>query len=365
MTCFRCGGSVPTGNVCPHCGQVLPAAEVETGAAAQAPHAGTPLPPSPPGKKRRLAGPIAVGAAAVLAAVCLVLAGRNLMSGLPLLPLLALCGLFAVFLAVDILGHRLLRITRSIGHWCVLAVVACGFLCSGTGAVLSRIDTGAWRLNLDFAYRYLLDGHGEAARERAQLCPEEDRELLTLLADAADREYLSVYFQADRLLAEGGLEESTAAQVLELRSLAAGVLGVPMDPETGEITGTAADLPLTDEEAAASPAAVTETQRRERMDELVREICDQRGAAEAMQEKTEELYRLDKAMTLNDLSGLDPATVEELLSLYPEDEDVLLVAIKYYTRQNDYGQARLLAQKLVGLDDSESNLVVYTDLIAQ
>ncbi len=365
MTCFRCGGSVPTGNVCPHCGQVLPAAEVETGAAAQAPHAGTPLPPSPPGKKRRLAGPIAVGAAAVLAAVCLVLAGRNLMSGLPLLPLLALCGLFAVFLAVDILGHRLLRITRSIGHWCVLAVVACGFLCSGTGAVLSRIDTGAWRLNLDFAYRYLLDGHGEAARERAQLCPEEDRELLTLLADAADREYLSVYFQADRLLARGGLEESTAAQVLELRSLAAGVLGVPMDPETGEITGTAADLPLTDEEAAASPAAVTETQRRERMDELVREICDQRGAAEAMQEKTEELYRLDKAMTLNDLSGLDPATVEELLSLYPEDEDVLLVAIKYYTRQNDYGQARLLAQKLVGLDGSESNLVVYTDLIAQ
>ena len=401
MICFRCGGSVPDGNVCPHCGQVLSQAPEGTGGAPAAPDAGpaapgtapmgpdavppapgapVPLPPDavppapgapvplPPeaGKKRRfLAGPIVAGCVAVVAAVCLALVGREFLSGLPLAPLLVLCGLFAVFLAVDVLGHRLLRITRRIGHWCVLTLVASGLLCAGTAAVLSLLDTGAWRLNLDFAYRYLLDGQGGAAREKAQLCREGDRELLTLLADATDREYLSVYFQADRLLAEGGLDTSTSAQVRELRSLAAEVLGVAIDPETGEMTGTAADLPLTAEEAAASPAALTETERRERIDELVREICDQRGAAEAMQEKTEELYRLDKAMTLNDLSGLDPATVEELLSLYPEDEDVLLVAIKYYARQNNYEQARLLAQQLVVLDGSESNLVVYTDLIAQ
>lgn len=364
MTCFRCGGSVPSGNVCPHCGQVLSAADMETDVAAQIPNTETSL--SPRKKQRRwLAGTVAVGTTAVLVAVCLALVGRNFMSGLPLLPLLALCGLFAVFLAVDILGHRMLRITRSIGHWCVLTLVVFGLLCAGTGAVLSLFDTGAWRLNLDFAYRYLLDGQGDAAREKAQLCPEEDREMLILLADATDQEYLSVYFQADRLLAEDGLDDLTATQVRELRSLAAEVLGVTMDTEIGEMTGTAADLPLTAEEAATSPTALTETERQERIGELVREICNQRGAAETMQEKTEELYRLDKAMTLNDLSGLDPATVEELLSLYPEDEDVLLVAIKYYTRQNDYEQARLLAQKLVELDDSESNLVVYTDLIAQ
>lgn len=101
------------------------------------------------------------------------------------------------------------------------------------------------------------------------------------------------------------------------------------------------------------------------MQALVREICDQRGAAEVMEEKTEELYRLDKAMALDDLSELDTGTIEELLELYPNDEDVLLVAVKYYTRQERYEQARPLAQKLVGLNGSESNLVVYTDLIAQ
>ena len=363
MTCFRCGGSVPSGNVCPHCGQVLPAAVTEAGEPS-APDMEMSPPPAPAKKRRRIVEPLIVGAVAVLAAVCLILVGRGRMNGLPLLPLLTLCALFAVFLAVDLLGHRLLHITRSIGHWCVLTLVTSGLLCAGTGTVLSLVDTGAWRLNLDFAYRYLLDGHGEVAREKAQLCPEKDREILTLLADAADREYLSAYFEADRLLREGDLDESTTALVQEMRFLSAGVLGLTIDPETGKMTGTAADLPLAGE-GEESPTAVTEAERQERMDQLVREICDQRGAAEAMGEKTEELYRLDKAMTLNDLSELDPATVEELLSLYPNDEDVLLVAIKYYARQNDYEQARLLAQKLVGLDSSESHLVVYTDLIAQ
>lgn len=362
MTCFRCGGTVPSRNVCPHCGQVL-----QTQAEAGTPPVsdmGMSSLPAPEKKRRRIVKPLIVGAVAVLAAVCLVLIGRGRMSGLPLLPLLTLCGLFAVFLIVDILGHRLLHAARSIGQWCLLAVVTSGLLCSGTGMVLSLVDTGAWRMNLDLAYRYLLDGHGEIAREKAQLCPEEDREILTLMADATDREYLSAYFEADRLLQEGELDESTAALVQEMRALSAGVLGLAIDPETGEMTGTAADLSLTDE-GTDSPAAVTEAERRERLDQLVREICDQRGAAEAMQESTDELYRLDKAMTLDDLSEVDAAAVEELLTLYPDNEDVLLVAVKYYARQNNYQKARELAQKLVEHDGSESHLVVYTDIIAQ
>lgn len=369
MTCFRCGGEVSSGNVCPHCGQVLsvPETQIEAATPAGQPEQPLPLPQSPtPAKARRSwAGPITVGAVAVAAAVCLALVGRNLMSGLPVLPLGILCVVFAAFLAVDILGHRLLHMARRFGHWCLLAVVTSGMLCAGTGAIISLTDTGARRLNLNFAYRYLLDGHGDVAREKAQLCAEEDREMLTLLADATDREYLSAYFEADRLLDQGGLEAHTTALVQEIRTLSAGVLGLTIDPETGDMTGGAVDLPLTTDEESSSPTAMTEAQRQERMEQLVRDICDQRGAAEVMEEKTDELYRLDKAMTLNDLSELDTDTVEELLSLYPDDEDVLLVAIKYYTRRSDYTKARELAQKLVGLNASESNLVVYTDLIAQ
>lgn len=352
MRCFRCGGEAPSGDVCPHCGQVL------SGGAPPVPSA------QPPVKKRRsIAGFIAVGAVAVLSAAGLLVFGRNRLGGLPFLPLLVLCGVFAAFFALDLAGHRLLRIARGAAHWCVLAVVAAGMLCAGTGAALSLTGAGDRRMNLDFAYRYLLDGHGEIAREKAAFCPEEDRAVLTLLADAVDREYLSAYFEADRLLREGGLDSATAVSVRELRALSAGVLGLSIDAETGEPTGGAADLPLAGEEA--SQPALTEEERQERMQALVREICDQRGAAEVMEEKTEELYRLDKAMALDDLSELDTGTIEELLELYPNDEDVLLVAVKYYTRQERYEQARPLAQKLVGLNGSESNLVVYTDLIAQ
>ncbi len=326
---------------------------------------GAPSSPGPGKKHGSVAGFLAVGVIAVVAAVCLALFGRDWMSGAPLLPLLAMCSVFAVFLAVDLLGHKLLHVARTAAHWGVLALVSTGLLCACTGTVLSFTDSGTRKMNLDFAYRYLLDGHGEVAREKAQQCPEKDKEMITFLADAVDREYLTAYFEADRLLERGGLDATTAEVVREIRAMAAEVLGLSIDAETGEATGTGADLPLLGVTEDTAPERMTEEERQERMDELVREICDQRGAADVMDEKTDELYRLDKAMTLNDLSELDAETVEELLTLYPDDKDVLLVAVKYYARQENYERARPLAQQLVELDGSESSLVVYTDLIAQ
>lgn len=68
--------------------------------------------------------------------------------------------------------------------------------------------------------------------------------MITLLADAIDREYLTAYFEADRLLRDGELDASTEPLVQEVRALSADVLGLSIDAATGEMTGTAADLPL-------------------------------------------------------------------------------------------------------------------------
>lgn len=226
MRCFRCGGEAPSGDVCPHCGQVLSGGAPPVSSA------------QPPGEKTALNCGLYRGGGG-----CRPVRGRSAgvwpesPGGLPFLPLLVLCGVFAAFFALDLAGHRLLRIARGAAHWCVLAVVAAGMLCAGTGAALSLTGAGDRRMNLDFAYRYLLDGHGEIAREKAAFCPEEDRAVLTLLADAVDREYLSAYFEADRLLQEGGLDSATAVSVRELRALSAGVLGLSIDAETGEPTG--------------------------------------------------------------------------------------------------------------------------------
>ena len=72
MICFRCGKSVPEGGVCPYCGQDLSAAGPEASVPAEAVpadlQAAVAPAPMPEKKRRSVAGPIAVGTAAVLAA---------------------------------------------------------------------------------------------------------------------------------------------------------------------------------------------------------------------------------------------------------------------------------------------------------
>lgn len=354
MYCPHCGKKVPSGKFCPYCGQRL-----QNSQDSQPPRGSSPRKPS------SFVGFLVVAAVAVLAAVGLALGGGDILKEISPGLLLALAAVLAFFLALDLLGHKLLHLSRSLGQWILLAVVLTGLLSSCTGTLLSLTQRDSRGSQLDFAYRYLLEGHGEAAKEKAQTCSRRDAALIRLLADAVDRDYLSAYFEAGRVLEEEGLSESVRSQVVEMRSLAAEVLGIRMDSVTGEISGTAGDLLLVGIDQEETSVTLTEAQRQERMTQLVTSICDQEGASQALDSKTEELYRLDKAMTLEDLSDLDSSTVEELLTRYREDEDVLRVATKYYARQEDYNQAKELAQRLVQDHPSESNLVIYTDLIAQ
>lgn len=374
MICLHCGKPIPPGRrFCPGCGAPVP------DAAQAAPPAGMPpVPPSVPmqppasmqpsgsGKKRTVAGPIVVAAVAILAGVLFfLLGGQNWTSSLNWLPMLVLCGVFALFFAIDLLGHRLLHIVRSAGHWCVLALVTAGLVCAGAGTVSTLTVSEESRTNLDFAYRYLLDGDGAAALQKAALCPEEDSEIITLLADAVKRDYVSTYFEANRLLKEAALKPETETRVREIRSLAAGALGLSISEDTGELVTGGENLPLVGITQEASAPTMTEAERGARVEQLVYEICDEQGAADVMDSRTDELYKLDKALTQEDLSALDSATIQQLLLQYPGDEDVLLVAVKYYTRMGDYTQAREYARQLLDVNSSESNLVVYTDLIAQ
>ncbi|MFR7477932.1 MAG: VWA domain-containing protein [Acutalibacteraceae bacterium] len=364
--CSHCGRPVPPGKTfallraAPDGPAAFRFIRTETGPS------GHPDAPAPKKERKPLpVGPIFMGVVAVLSLVLFfLLGGRDIVRGLPLWPMLALCGVFALFMAVDLLGHKFLHVARRTSHWVVLACVTAGLVLSGAGTAFSQDDGGVGRTNLDFAYRYLLDGHGDAALEKAQLCPPEDREVITLLADAVERDYLSVYFQADQVLKEGGLSAEAETRIREMRSLAAGALGLSISQE-GELASGAESLPLVGVSEETTTESITETERKDRMDQLVREVCDVQGAGEVMDDKTSDLYEMDKAMVLDDVSGLSSGTVEQLLTQYPNDTDVLLVAVKYYVRVPDYTRARQIAQQLLSCDGSADNLVIYTDIIAQ
>lgn len=367
--CSHCGRSVPPGKpFCPYCGQRLtdqsavPGTSTYTGTG---PVGGGTEPVPKKTRKPIPVGLIAMGAVGIVALILFfLLGGRDMVRGLPLWPMVALCGVFALFFAVDLLGHKFLHVARNMAHWLVLACVTAGLVLTGAGAAFSQDDGGEGRTNLDFAYRYLLDGHGDAATEKAQLCPQEDREIIMLLADAVERDYLSVYFQADKVLKEGGLNAAAETRIREMRSLAAGALGISISTE-GELTSGADSLPLVGVSEETVTESITETERKDRMDQLVREVCDVQGAGQVMDDKTADLYEMDKAMVLDDVSGLSGATVEQMLAQYPNDTDVLLVAVKYYVRVPDYTRARQIAQQLLSCDGSADNLVIYTDIIAQ
>lgn len=391
MFCPNCGKPVNAGNFCPFCGHKLPenkqksaeaqpqaekfkieAAAEESGSYAPEINSAVPeneasvpeisssaseIISSAPayGKAARAkqgfpAAAAVSAAAAAAAAVCLAVFGRNQLAGLPILPLLVLCAIFALFFAADLLGHKFLNIKRSIKQWCLFAVVLTGLSCSCTAAAFSLIGDGGQKINLDFAYRYLLDGYGDAARDKAALCTDEEGDIIAFLADAADGEYLSAYFKAGRISEEAYGKNEVSELINELRGICAGVIGVS-DTQTDGTENSGSDI--------------TETERREQVKALVAEICDRLGAGSVIDEKTDDLYRLDKALTLDDISGLDSGTVEELLELYPDDEDVLLTAVKYYARRSNYTNALELAKQLVELNPDESNIVVYTDIIAQ
>ena len=62
---------------------------------------------------------------------------------------------------------------------------------------------------------------------------------------------------------------------------------------------------------------------------------------------------------------MDPSDVENLCQKYPFSQDILKLAVKYYAEREEYGEAQGKAKRLLELEDSAENYVIYTDVIAQ
>ena len=75
--------------------------------------------------------------------------------------LLALCGCFVLFFVADIIGHKKLKMKRSVFQWVLVFLMAAGAASSGFFAVTQM--TGSQQQsasNLYMAYQYLQDGKG-------------------------------------------------------------------------------------------------------------------------------------------------------------------------------------------------------------
>ncbi len=282
--------------------------------------------------------------------------------------LFVLAGILALFAGVDVLGHLRLQLRRTVGGWLLTAALMGGCVCSaalGTVQALQRDD--AAKEDLYLAFRYLEDGEGEAARVKAAQCPGEDGALITLLADAVDRDYFDAYFSARQLTEKGDLSREGADTVRELLYLAASALGLAVDETTGQVqTVTGEALPLVGlAEEETAPQVITEEERHTRILELVRQMVLRQNISVAQASRLDEMYDVELALATGRVDSLSEEEINSLLAQYPDDDGVQLLGVRYYAQRGEYTAARRLALQRLEDEASAANYVIYTDLIAQ
>lgn len=142
---------------------------------------------------------------------------------------LILCGALLLFILVDVLGHKFLKVSRTIVHWVLLVVQVASIAVTGVMGIRSLKGTQDQRdSNLYLAYRYLQSGEGDNAQEKADLCPDVPKghdKLISLFAEAVDGDYIGAYFTATRLLENGQVDASLQSSVQKVQDIAAQMLG--------------------------------------------------------------------------------------------------------------------------------------------
>jgi uncharacterized protein YegL len=105
--------------------------------------------------------------------------------------------------------------------------------------------------------------------------------------------------------------------------------------------------------------------RKTRLSSLADAVCSSHAKISGTDQITVQDYTADKAITTGDLSKLDAKTVQDLLSANSKNPKFLLLAVKYYASRKDYTSARDAALKLIKVEPTTANYVVFTDIVAQ
>ncbi len=269
--------------------------------------------------------------------------------------LLALCGCFVLFFVADIIGHKKLKMKRSVFQWVLVFLMAAGAASSGFFAVTQM--TGSQQQsasNLYMAYQYLQDGQGDLAMQKAELAGDigGQGEVISLMAQAMEEDYLSAYFASQQMLDNGGLSDAVQNSIAKIHSISAAMLGISSDDSDALLlTGTENQSRSELAQSAISAEAAA--------------LFDQVGFSDQDQAKYQSLYAMDRILNTSDVSSLSEQEVLSAVAAYPGDQDVQRLAVKYYAQAGNYDQALQYADGLLQSSRSPENYVIYTDVVAQ
>ena len=280
---------------------------------------------------------------------------------------LLVCGIFLLFVLVDIVGHKMLKIGRTWVHWCLLIALIGAMGLSGFLGLRSTLRTKSENdLNLYLAYRYLQTGDGLNASKKADLCAGDAKghdQVVALLADAVQGDYIAAYFAATQIVESQQVDQSLMGSVEAVRNIASEILGI------SEGEGAKNELPLVGISLEGDDMAAVETiTAEEALLEIEQEVSacfETLGFSEEQKLHYHNVYELDRMINSSELSQLDSASVDGMIESYPKDPDILRLGAKYYMYSKQYDKARDCAYRLLREERCAENYVVFTDVIAQ
>ena len=248
---------------------------------------------------------------------------------------------FALFIAVDILSAKVLKVKRTVLRNVSLAVLCVLTLASGIGCGLSvaqNADNTA--KTLYNAYSYLLEGNIDKAAENAEKVQSPHADMISLLTDCWRDNYASTFINADDLKASGKLNDDLYAQADRIYTLAR------------QMSGLEGNLPGADE-------VCTE------LTNIARDCF----ALLKISEKSEVVFlsgfKRDRMLNNDNFYEIDAQTLSDMLLETPNDKELLRYSIDYYNTMGGLDIAEENARKLLEADKSVDNIVLYTDVIAQ
>ncbi len=274
--------------------------------------------------------------------------------------------IFGAFLLIDILGHICLRVKRSFVEWllfAVMVVMTCGSVVKGT---IGLFDTPqSTKPQLYMAYKYLVDGNVVQARNKlAQVNGEMENkgEILELMAELVDQNYVQGYFAASKLLEDGKLSSDDGETVQKVMDLCQNKLG---------ISGETENIPEDYNEYVTNLSAQNDeyVQNLDTASEEVTEIIDEYMEKIKISDDDEkqfiEDYELDKKLNGTEISEISEEDISNIEDKYGATEEVMRLRCKYYVNIKDYDRAKKAAAELVDKYRNEENYIIYTDIIAQ
>lgn len=257
---------------------------------------------------------------------------------------------FLVGILIDVLGHRILKIKRSGLQWLLTVILLVGGLTTGYLGVRDLMVKGeSDTSNLYFAIQYLKSGDTLQARNKINTNGVDSAgigQVLSLFTECVEGDYLSAYFTAKQFVDKQGEKNKYLDTVLSIYELVKKELGIQSEIKDN----------------------IEQTNMEKRQQKIISEVNSGLNLIQrdvTYSDELDQLFRMEKEINTNVASEFNEEMMQSLFQKHEKDETFLRLAVKYEMYILNYEQAHLYAQKLIDIEKSPQNYVVYTDVIIQ